>query len=128
MLSQYQVEHRADGFCLGDHVLAVGDVIELRIRDEFRRGHVVISPDLAGWGVVFDGGGACGLVEGFVARLISAQSTSPARESLGGDSAAMARSHPKLSGARETRQGLKRKGGNRADSRPIISSDKDRFR
>ena len=93
-----------DGYCIGDHVLAVGDVIELRIYDEFRRGRVVQDPELAGWGVAFEGGGACGLVDGFVARLIFAQSASAARESLGGDSAAMVGSHPKLLAANKAQR------------------------
>ena len=100
--SHYQISCHPNGYCIGDHVLAVGDVIELRIYDEFRRGRVVQDPELAGWGVAFEGGGACGLVDGFVARLIFAQSASAARESLGGDSAAMVGSHPKLSGVRAT--------------------------
>ena len=72
-----------NGYCIGDHLLAVGDVIELRIRDEFLCGRVVNDPELAGWGVVFNGGGACGLVEGFVARLISVRGASAPREILG---------------------------------------------
>jgi hypothetical protein len=96
------IQRHPNGYCIGDHVLKVGDVVELRIYDEFRRGRVVNDPELAGLGVVFEGGGACGLVEGFVARLISAQGTSAARESLGGDSDTAARSHPKLLAAQET--------------------------
>jgi len=74
------IARHSNGYCVGDHVLAVGDVVELRIRDAFRRGRIVTDPELAGWGVAFDDGAACGLVDGFVAKFISAAPADARRE------------------------------------------------
>ena len=42
------IARHGNGYCIGDHVLAVGDVVELRIRDAFRRGRIVTDPEPPG--------------------------------------------------------------------------------